>query len=180
MLAEIDRLLAGPPAAGVIGIVSEDLSAPDFLLMSITSYAMKRQIKVIYLSATRNEHAVRIMANKLMIRLSDKMRYVSLCQCLPDGFISSGESFCMQLLQKIEEQIEQNDKEVFILFDNFTAFCDLKIEEQIEQNDKEVFILFDNFTAFCDLVGLPSIVPTFIRRLQQLVFDKNAEPLLVK
>lgn len=39
------------------------------------------------------------MANKLLIRLSGKMKFIAVCQCFPDGFITSGDSFCALILE---------------------------------------------------------------------------------
>lgn len=58
MLTEIDRLLAERPS-NIIGIVCEDFCSPAFLHMSVVSYAMERNLKVIFLSCTRNEQALR-------------------------------------------------------------------------------------------------------------------------
>lgn len=53
MLAEISSLL-DEKQYDIIVIECEDLSSPAFLQLCIVDYAVKKSVKVIYVSATRN------------------------------------------------------------------------------------------------------------------------------
>ncbi|VDK72866.1 unnamed protein product [Litomosoides sigmodontis] len=151
MLTEISGLL-DEKKYDIIAIECEDLSSPAFLQLCIVEYAVKKNVKVIYISATRNMLAFKTMASKVMIRLSEKLKFLPVNQLLPDGFI------------------EDNDDTLFAcLLEN--------INRHIEEGDNEVFIIFDNFTVFCDFTNTVSYIPAFIRRLQQS--NKNLEIKLV-
>uniref|UniRef100_A0A8R1XVM0 Large ribosomal subunit protein uL13 n=1 Tax=Onchocerca volvulus TaxID=6282 RepID=A0A8R1XVM0_ONCVO len=136
----------------IIVIECEDLSSPAFLQLCIVDYALKKNTKVVYISATRNMLAFKTMANKMMIRLSGKLKFLLTSQFLPNGFI------------------KDND-------DTFFACLLEEINKQIEENDKEILIICDNFAVFCDFTSTFSHILTFIRRLQQ--FRKNLEIKLV-
>uniref|UniRef100_A0A915Q7Y0 Large ribosomal subunit protein uL13 n=1 Tax=Setaria digitata TaxID=48799 RepID=A0A915Q7Y0_9BILA len=142
---EITSLLDGK-GYEIIAIECEDLSSPAFLHVCIVGYAIKKNIKVIYLSATRNVEAFKIMASKMMIRLSDKLKFLPVGQYLSSHFIKDGD---------------------------YTFFTCLltEINKQIEENDTEVFIICDSLTVFCDFINSASHILAFIRSLQQLRKD---------
>ncbi|VDK61676.1 unnamed protein product [Onchocerca ochengi] len=153
MLTEISSLLDEKAFdCNIIVIECEDLSSPAFLQLCIVDYALKKNTKVVYISATRNMLAFKTMANKMMIRLSGKLKFLLTSQFLPNGFI------------------KDND-------DTFFACLLEEINKQIEENDKEILIICDNFAVFCDFTSTSSHILTFIRRLQQ--FRKNLEIKLV-
>ncbi|CAG9535243.1 unnamed protein product [Cercopithifilaria johnstoni] len=150
MLAEISSLL--DKKYDIIAIECEDLSSPAFLQLCVVDYAVKKDVRVIYVSATRSMLAFKAMASKVMIRLSEKLKFLSVSRFLLDDFI------------------KDNDDTLFA--------CLLEdINKHVEKDDNEVFIIFDNFTVFCDFTNTASHIPAFIRRLRQ--FNKNLEIKLV-
>ncbi|VDM15082.1 unnamed protein product, partial [Wuchereria bancrofti] len=52
-----------------------------------------------------------------------------------------------------------------------------EINKHIEEDDKEIFIIFDSFTVFYDFTNTVSHIPAFMRHLQQ--FNKNLKIKLV-
>ncbi|VIO88956.1 Uncharacterized protein BM_BM14028 [Brugia malayi] len=151
MLAEISSLL-NEKQYNIIVIKCEDLSSPAFLQLCIVDYAMKKDVKVVCVSAIRNMLAFKAMASKVMIRLSEKLKFLSVGELLPNGFISDN--------------------------DNTFFACILKeISKHIEEEDKEIFIIFDSFTVFHDFTNTVSHIPAFMRHLQQ--FNKDLKIKLV-
>ncbi|EFO20747.1 hypothetical protein LOAG_07739 [Loa loa] len=151
MLAEISSLL-DEKHYNIIVIECEDLSSPAFLQLCIVDCATRKNVKVIYVSAIRNMLAFKTMASKVMIRQSEKLRFLSVSQLLPNGFVNDNDGTFLTCI--LEE-----------------------INKHIEEGDKEVFIMFDSFTVFCDFTNNVSHIPAFIRHLQQ--FNKNLEIKLV-
>ncbi|MCP9263106.1 60S ribosomal protein L13a [Dirofilaria immitis] len=150
MLAEISSLL-DEKEYSIIVIGCEGLNSPAFLQLYIMDYALKKNVKVIYISATRNMLAFKTMASKMMIRLPEKLKFLLMSQLLPNGFEDKNDIFFTRFLEEINKHVEENDKEIFIICDNFTVFCD-----------------------FADTI---SRILTFIRHLQE--FKKNLETKLI-
>uniref|UniRef100_A0AAF5PKT2 Large ribosomal subunit protein uL13 n=1 Tax=Wuchereria bancrofti TaxID=6293 RepID=A0AAF5PKT2_WUCBA len=121
MLAEINSLL-NEKQYNIIVIKCKDLSSPAFLQLCIVDYAVKKDVKVICVSATRNMLAFKAMAsNDTTIRKASK----SVSELLANGFINDDDNmFFACILKEINKHIEEDDKEIFIIFDSFTVFYD--------------------------------------------------------
>ncbi|EJW82448.1 hypothetical protein WUBG_06642 [Wuchereria bancrofti] len=100
MLAEISSLL-NEKQYNIIVIKCEDLSSPAFLQLCMVDYAVKKDVKVICVSATRNMLAFKAMASKVMIRLSEKLKFLSVSELLPNGFINDDDNTFFACILKV-------------------------------------------------------------------------------
>ncbi|VDN02319.1 unnamed protein product [Thelazia callipaeda] len=125
MHTEVCSLLDGKEY-DVVGIECDGHCSPDFLHMGILAYAVSKGMKVVFISARHNLQALRIMASKLMIRLPQDLKFLSLSDFLPNNFIREDEStFFTSILEEVVKNIEGSDKGVLIICDDFTVFYDL-------------------------------------------------------
>lgn len=127
----------------------------------------------------------RIMASKVMVRLSEKLNFLPLSHFLPDGFINDkNDAFFACILEVLNfPNFGTHPKSLFfsIFFVSsvkstereYVSFSLQEISMHIEEDDKEVFIIFDSFTVFCGFTNTVSHIPAFIRDLQQ--FNKATE-----
>uniref|UniRef100_A0A1I8EAB3 Uncharacterized protein n=1 Tax=Wuchereria bancrofti TaxID=6293 RepID=A0A1I8EAB3_WUCBA len=97
MLAEINSLL-NEKQYNIIVIKCKDLSSPAFLQLCIVDYAVKKDVKVICVSATRNMLAFKAMAsNDTTIRKASK----SVSELLANGFINDDDNMFFACILKV-------------------------------------------------------------------------------
>lgn len=152
MLPVLNKVVNVYPS-GWIMIESEDHSSHAFLILHFINEAVSSKSKVIVLTAARSEKTYKLIASKMLVRLSGQVSFIPISSFLDDTF-----NKCSTLiLSKLEQAVLST----------------------LEGSDKVVYLIVDNVTLLCDITHKPLDLVNFLRRLRNLMSFRAVNSIMV-
>ncbi|MFH4978531.1 hypothetical protein AB6A40_005240 [Gnathostoma spinigerum] len=152
MIAELSKVLDGR-VTELITISSADASAPHFLIFHFIDVALRNNRDVILVSARRGRRSNRVIASKLAIRSSEKIKFINIRDHLKDDLLSSGRHLLKSLDKAIGENIESCGAPISLMFDDFSIIHDIGVTATDSMN--------------------------FLRKIEKKLWERHPDPMMV-